>query len=319
MKHRTFWTSCLLVSLVICHFAVQAQPDPILRVGSQDEVKEAKTRPLLLMLAEEDPKVLVQYQRKPRELESYRETIKRMNEGLQTAVTKFWTFSAQPAIKTKAEVDKLIAQKSKAYCVMSTRYDMFQSYETRSTVDAPNVSKRYLSAVNEIISVRLDVIEEVGKPNPVYYQNTPNLYPSDGDMAIVMMVMQNAMQSRLDGKKPQAFWNEVDQNKLALPDKTLLLDKNQIKVSEEEIRSVYPHPFRVVDYEMVEKAILERDPGFALVQIVPMKDAQFVFVHMVVNASDGKILATYSPFQPPKPGAPRDIRIGTEHLKGFLK
>lgn len=308
----------VLVALMSSQLAALAQQGMILRVGKEEEVKAAKSRPLLLMLVEENPRILSLYARKPRDRDNYKEAVKRINEGLQTAVTKYWTFTAQPEVKSKAEIDKLKGEKNKSYCVISADYLIFQNYQTRTNADDPNTSRRYLAALNEVISVWLDVIENVGKPNPVYFQNTPNLYPSDADMAIVMMIMQNALQDRMEGKSRQEFWDQVGRNKSMLPTKTLLFDKEMIKLTEDEIKGVYPHPFKVVEYAVIEKAILDRDPDVGIVQVVPMLEEQLAFANMIVNASDGKIMAYYAPIQPPKPGIP-DIRIGEKHLKAFAK
>jgi hypothetical protein len=149
----------------------------------------------------------------------------------------------------------------------------------------------------------------------------PNVYPTEGDLALGLQMMQNFLQARLDGKKRNEILDEAKENKSLLESKTLLIDRQDIKggLSQAQIKSAYPYPFKIVDYQTIEKAILDRDKNFAVVQIIPLRTGVPAFAHVVMSTEDGKSLAFYEPIQASVMGKSTEARIGERHLKNYAK
>ena len=308
IKAKTYLTiMCLL-------FAVTASFCQYFRLGKLDEVKEVQKRPVLLMLEEEDPKVMKKLAKEPAELSAYKEEIKRANEAMQDLVPKYWTLNATPVTKTKTEIDKMVEGKNKQYAVLALE-------RTKVTDYTKNGAYRYEGASKVIANIYIDLVENLGKGNPVYYQNLPNVFPTKGDMVIGIEMMQNFLQARLAGKKRNEISDEADENKSLLPGKTLLIDKEDLKkgISEADIKVAYPFPFKVVDYSTIENAILNRDKSYAIVQIIPLTAGVQANAHIVLNAEDGKSMGYYAPIQATVMGKNNMGRITERHLKNYSK
>ena len=284
------------------------------RLGKLNEVKEVKQRPLILMLEEEDPKVINKLSKKPTELEAYKNEIKRINDQFPSLVSKFWTFNSVPIVKERSEVEKLKNEKNKTYSVLAIN-------RVKVTSWAKDGLYRYEIDSKVIATIYIDLIENLDKGDPVYYQNLPNVYPSNGDMVLGIQMMQNFLQARLDGKKRNEISDEADENKSLLSSKTLLIDKNDLKngLTMAQIKEAYPFPFKVVEYKDIETAILERDKSFAVVQIIPLTVGVPANAHIVMSAEDGKSLAYYAPVQATAFGKNTEARVTSRHLKNYAK
>lgn len=297
---------CLLVSN-----GINAQ---YFRLGKMNEVKEVQKRKVILMLEEEDPKVVKKLSKNPAEFTDYQTEIKRANEAMIEVVSKFWTFNSAPVAKTKSEVDKLKESKNTDYAILALERSKVSSYQKVGLY-------RYEIASKVIATLFIDLIENLGEGTPVYYQNLPNVFPSKGDMAIGIEMMQNFMNARLAGKKRNEISDEADENKSLLASKTLLIDKEDLKkgITQAEIKEAYPHSAKVVDYSEIESAILNRNKNFAVVQIIPLMTGVQANAHIVIDTEDGKSLGYYAPIQTTVMGKNSMARITEKHLKNYAK
>lgn len=308
------WTKFIAAWLMLIVTSTGFSQQQYFRLGKVDEVKEIKSRPVVIMLEEEQPKVVSKLSKKPAELEEYRSEIKRANEAMIEVVGKFWTLNAAPTAKTRTEILKLKEAKNKELAVLS-----LNRLEVSSS--AKDGVYRYEIASKIVATLSIDKIENLERGNPVFYQNLPNVYPTKGDIALGIQLMQNFMQARLEGKKRNEISDEADENKSLLSSKTLLLDKGDLKngLTMAQIKEVYPHPVKVVDYSEIEAAILERNKDFAVVQIIPMMVGVAANAHIVVNTADGKSMGYYAPIQATVAGKNSEARITQRHLKNYIK
>lgn len=97
----------------------------------------------------------------------------------------------------------------------------------------------------------------------------------------------------------RTFYSKIiPKNGPELKNKTLLLDKMDLGkgITEEVIKKSYPYPFKIVSLEEIEKVIINKEPGFAYVQIVASPGGKGnIFIHYLTNAEDGKILGLEYP------------------------
>ena len=306
-------TICAISAILLLAISVPSFSQ-YFRLGKVSEVTEVKKRPVVIMLEEEDPKVASKLSKKPAELNAYREEIKRVNADFPAIVNKLWIFNAQPAIKTRSEVEKLKDEKNKEFAVIALDRRKVTTY-------LKNGMSRYEYDSKVIAIVSIDLIENLEEGSPVYSINLPNVFPTQGDMALGIQMMQNFLQARLDGKKRGEISDEAKENKTLLSSKTLLIDKADLKggLSQAQIKGAYPYPFKLVDYATIEKAILDRDKSYAVVQIIPMSVGVPANAHIVMSTEDGKSLAYYEPIQTTVMGKNSEARIGERHLKNYAK
>jgi hypothetical protein len=308
---------CICVLIVLTMITNTEVFSQYFRMGKVDEVKEVKKRPVLIMLEEEDPDVVKSLSKKnPKELAVYRAELKRTNELFPQIVAKLWKFNEAPVVKTKAEIMQLLESKNKQYAVLG-----LQRVEAVLYGEDKTNFTRYDVSSKAIARVAIELIENVRKKDPVFYQNLPNVFPTSGDMALGIQMMQNFLQARLDGKKRNQISDEAEENKSLLSGKTLLIDRKDLKpgTTPAQIKEAYPYPYKIVDYNTIEAAILEQDPNFAVVQIIPMSVGVPANAHLVMSTADGKSLAYYEPIQANVMGKNTEARITQRHLKAYAK
>jgi hypothetical protein len=284
-------------------------------LGKADEVKEVQKRPVVIMLEEEEPKLLNKLTKKPDQLKFYKSEIKRANEAMIELAGQLWTFNAAPTVKTRSEVYKLKDGKNKEFAVIA--FNRIEVYLWEKSG-----SFRYLASSKVIATLSVDLIENLDRGHPVFYQNLPNIYPTKGDLALGFQLMQNFLKARLEGKRRNEISDEAAENKSLLSSKTLLLDKEDIKkgLTAAQIKEVYPYPVKVVDYGEIETAILERNKDIAVVQIIPLTVGLPANAHIVMSTADGKSLAYYAPIQATTvAGKNTEARISQRHLKNYAK
>jgi len=286
--------------------------------GKVEDIQDIKKRTLILLLEEEDEKILKKLAKKPDELKFYKDEIVRLNADLTEIAAKFWTFTSGPVTKTRTEVEALKASKDKKYTVLA--FDRYKATDWARDFYGVN---RYAINSKLIGALFIDLIEEFEEHKSVSIQNLPNLVPTKGDLAAGLEMMQNYLNARLAGKKRKDTMDEVKENGAQLKSKTLLLDKEDLKgkLKPADIKAAYPFNYKIVDYGEIEKAILEKDSQYAFVQIVPLSLGTLSFEHIILDAGTGKALSQYLPIQVTTIGNSSNTneRIGEKALKAYVK
>lgn len=285
--------------------------------GKVEDIQDIKKRTLILLLEEEDEKILKKLAKKPDELKFYKDEIVRLNADLTEITAKFWTFTSAPVTKTRTEVEALKASKDNKYAVLA--FDRYKATDWARDFYGVN---RYAINSKLIGALFIDLIEEFEERKSVSIQNLPNLVPTKGDLAAGLEMMQNYLNARLAGKKRKDTMDEVKENGTQLKSKTLLLDKEDLKgkLKPADIKAAYPFNYKIVDYAEIEKAILEKDSQYAFVQIVPLSLGTLSFEHIVLDAGTGKALTQYLPIQATIGNSSNtNERIGEKALKAYVK
>ncbi len=286
--------------------------------GKPEDIQDIKKRTLILILEEEDEKIIKKLSKKPNELKFYKEEIKRLNADLAETASKFWTFTTTQLVKTRAEVESLKASKNKTHAVLA--FDRYQATDWAGDFYGFN---RYVINSKLIGALFLDLIEDFEDKKSVSVQNLPNLVPTKADLAAGLEMMQNYLNARSSGKKRKETMDEVRENSSQLKSKILLLDKEDLKgkLKEADIKAIYPFQYKIVDYAEIEKAILEKDAQYAFIQIVPLSIGTLSFEHIVLDAATGKAMSQYLPIQVTMIGNSSNTaaRIGEKALKAYVK
>jgi len=88
--------------------------------GDPDQLKQLKTRPLLVEVLEEDPDVLKKLSKpkKAEELEDYKKFIVNFNRDFKVYAQKYWLYTDKMEFKTATEIAALQKAKNKSYAVL---------------------------------------------------------------------------------------------------------------------------------------------------------------------------------------------------------
>jgi hypothetical protein len=130
------------------------------RLVKASEVAEVKKRPVVILLEEENPKLVNKLSKKPEELAFYRSEIKRMNDLLPALANKLWSFTATPTTKLRSEIEKLKSDKNKEFAIISLD-------RTKVTDYVKDGLNRYALDSKIIATISIDLIENQGGGEPV--------------------------------------------------------------------------------------------------------------------------------------------------------
>ncbi|PKQ45496.1 hypothetical protein [Confluentibacter flavum] len=208
-----------------------------------DDVKLLKEKPLLVVLASDGSKL----------------ANGNFNEYLKKAVNAIWKFSPSVEFISQDAYDALLEDETKiheyAYLDFITFNDVGNAPAHSFIVGFTDkrVSPHYVS---------------------IYSIDDPYTY---GDIFFYITQLHNDLNNtvNLDKKdlKKQNISLYTHISSSAIRDKTLLLDKNDINEDlEEEITNLYGHNYKIVDKDIIDKALTERDTStifFRKIMIVP--------------------------------------------------
>lgn len=289
-------------SFLLLFFCICLQASAQLGFGKPEDITALKQRKLIVVLRETNSKKAADI--------AY---VKEFNEVLKRAVPNFWTYNTDITYMTKDEVSKLIKAKDKSHAVLEFSIWNVTNYSSNGIN-----GMRYATDSWKSSTLDVSLIEKSNKA--VASANLPSLYPSEGDLAGAMQMIQHYMDNRLAGKSGFDVRDEIKTNSKELQNKTLLLDKKEIaKLTSAEIKEAYGLPYKVVDYNVIEEAILSKDPAYAYVQITPISVRTEVnFIQYVLSAEDGKLLGWSAPLATIK-GVTSGARIKKNNLKNFAK
>jgi hypothetical protein len=288
--------------LFLIYFLIQLNSFAQFGFGKPEEIQMLRERTTLIALEEENDKLVKKYSKDPNKLAAYRNSIKWYNEAIQTTVTSMWKFNDKYEFKSKSEiVDILDSKEVKNYSVL---FLLFYEYASNS---------------RDISSLGIDLAENVSKGpilvskgSPIYKQDLPRLFPRKGDIAMGLQLMQGYMTSRLIGKTPKNAKDEMLEYAVVLKTKILLIDKEDLNKGEnmDKLKNSYPYPIEIVDYNIIENAILERNPKYCYAQILPTFATSSIGI--ALDAERGMSVGI-------SPIINKSDKIGSKELIGFLQ
>lgn len=282
---------------------------------SKKEAMQIKNAVLLVSLEEENPKTANKLTDKPDKLEHYRNQIEGRNHALKNAVEKYWSFSNKVEYTTEARAKELLkTEKGKYVQIGFGQYIDYERFKTGFGADGKpagwghtinssgmkeigmtyNRSTKYSETANMITTLTIT------DPDNIIKVHLPNVYPSESDAVYGIQQIQYILNYLLadDNNSIMKLPGQIKKNSSELKNKTLLLDKEDLdgKLTEKEIKEAYPFTFKIVSQEEIDKAILEKDPNVAYVQITETPGGKGnVSAHFVNNPGDGKIYCYDAP------------------------
>lgn len=268
---------------------------------SKSEAVKIKNSILLVVLEEEDPKTLQKLAKKSEDkLNHYKQQIVGRNYALKNAVGNYWTFSDNVEFKSKTEAGELMkSNKGKYVMIHFGKHLDYESVKTgrgydgrpagwNTTTMTYNMSTKYTALANEISTL------EIKDSKSLIKVFLPNIYPSEADLIYGIQQLQYILRylTASPENKMTNFMKHIRSNTPQLKNLVLLVDKNEVenKLNVDAIKELYPYSFELVDDEVIDKAVIEKNPKYAYVQIVETPNGKGnVSSHSIVGAEKGKI------------------------------
>ncbi|MBC7451824.1 MAG: hypothetical protein H7259_10080 [Cytophagales bacterium] len=259
-----------------------------------------QSRILLVGLEEETQEYLALYKNDADNLARYKNFIAGKNLILKRAITDRWKYNTQIQYLPLSEAKKLMKEQKDIYALLQYAGEWGEDAfiidaqpEYRNSITGwkrkgdslvYNVNSRYAMS-NQVVSSLLITL-----PKKVIEVMFPNMYPSEGDLLYAVERMQYSLKYV---SNPGASINSMLQHLCdvapELKQKTLLIDMNTIMpgTTQAEMAKAYPFPFKAVQYNMIEKALIEKDEQYAVLTVY--NESQSSGVHVISNAADGKV------------------------------
>lgn len=302
--------SLLPVLFALAIVPATAQINDVIHVTPED-LAAMSQRTLLVVLEEEDPKVIEEMPKKNREEEiaRYKAAIANYNALIEPAVRKYWTFNPKIEVKKASEVVPLFAAKSPDYVVLMkvALRDMELYYNFDSGLRVPVLMYQRTDEESKVNKKGFLTISEVD-----YQMYIPSSFIDDkgnteADLKFALVQMQRNMRWIMETKQVKNFEDYgaivAAGNCARLKDKSLVLPAGQLwkDMPEAEAKASYGGTLEVADPAMRDEMYLKATEGKALLFQMPygllnqsgltvMTYSNVVYLKVVVDAKTDEIL-----------------------------
>jgi hypothetical protein len=295
------------------------------------DVNAIKSKILLVETQEEVTRTLMDLRPTPDLQQRYKDGVAHFNQLIQAVVDKNYKFGKKIEYMSAPKVAALIRDGKAGkyailhYTVQNSKIDPMDIgpvYGSEYTDSVRNYSK---SKGYGIISIQL--VNTDKKVEDIYSVALPVAYPSGADMVFAIQTIQYVFGKvmKVTDYQVKDFRAEMEKNNKQLKRRTLLIAKSQVssKTTIEDLKEEYYHPIEIVDYKTIDDAVMNNDSNYAYVQVLPIKASptmsgkiNVVLRDLVIDAKDGKIMATMKPGRMNRENIADDI--SKKGVKAFL-
>jgi hypothetical protein len=270
---------------------------------SHKDAREIKKRILLVVLPEDDKDLLKEYEEaNPTYATLYKNDMEGQRMALKEVVLKHWKYTDSLVVVSQKEVNAMVKKYPDKYAVMKTGEQMQdRGYIRQNQANPPQVawekinekivynsSKRHNIRILGITSLVIEL------PKRVMEVYLPKMSSSEGDYIYAVTQMEYILSTLLKSQEYSAnkLYRDLDNASGKLKNKILLLDGSELGCKEAEIKKVYPYPFKIVSYEIVEKALKTKDSNSVVIQSSRYDINNSTYY--LSNAGNGAIYCNYT-------------------------
>ncbi|MBC7425892.1 MAG: hypothetical protein H7321_05095 [Bacteroidia bacterium] len=259
-----------------------------------------QNRILLVGLAEANPDDLLLFQDQPKNIEGYYVSIEGKNQALKNAVTDCWKFSNNIQYLPLKQAQKLMKTEKDKYALLHFEDSgisgnwMYSDNKierpapfTWKKKDGTLIYDNEARSAIENLTIGSLVID---LPKKAIEIPLPIAYPSEGDLINAIQEMQFTLNYLLVPERSiNQFHKETYQRADRLKTKILLIDSRDLsyKLKKVNLSTLYPYAVRVVPYDVIEKALKEKDNHYAIVTIARYDPSNSI--HTITDAADGNV------------------------------
>lgn len=304
-----------------------------LTVFSQEDAKKMMKNTIVVVLLTENEKYLKKTAKKPAELKKYKETIKNYNEKIQKLIPQILDISEEVKYKTLSEIELMPEKEREKYVFMVLGYQKYEKYAKSSYLNlhrgkVPNASienykNKILFNEEEEMYLRWEFYYNSGNQSEIlFYQNLPGIFLTEGDITFGLYQLQAYFKSVLDDK-PTKIYKDI------IKEKTLLINKANLdeETTDKEISKNYPYKYELVSKDVIDKAVVDKDPKYCCLIICPAlilpnlvpfgKPFNLQSKHYIIEASSGKTVFESDVKSITNPTIEGNKTIQPDHLKEY--
>jgi hypothetical protein len=305
--------------------------------GKPEDIKEVPNHPLVVVLElplDEKIKELSESPKSKDILIKYKQDVENYNIGFKAAIKRFWKMHKQSDIVYvfSNQTGTLEQRYPEGYSMLSCN-TMTPPWNGNSRLIEPQDYLKWNSKINEKRDYIYDYSNMVllySKPGKKRYiqvghANLPNVFPLKMDLAFGVIYLQKFFEYRLKDKKVKDFKDEMKDEQIKLANRTLILWDEWVpgKMSDDQIKTMYPFNFRVVNQEEFEEILFGEDEKYAFVIIQPEVASfsnanQLLFSQYVIDAKTSNFLGSHEYGYVGLAG-PGSSMISKNSLKSFTK
>jgi hypothetical protein len=213
------------------------------------EMQRLKSQPLLVVLPQEDPKMLKRFAKQPAQLQAYKESIATITSALQRMAGKAWTLSPSVEFKTPEQLEELKAANTGQLNVLE--FGRRQVTTLPTTMKYAGFSEGYLGFELKVIVKQVEFsLHKEPLGGEILY---------DSDVVYCIKRSANVAQSK----------GAVFENKEKFKGLTLIAcrDAQTADLTDAQIKAVFPLACKFVSREEFELAVREASPTNAFLRL----------------------------------------------------
>lgn len=209
------------------------------------------------------------------------------NASLKFAMENYWTFNEVVDFMPLSEAKDFVKDNKDSHSYLAIELGFSKSTKKNENDNFKGNAYRYVSYSERIGIYAPSLTSSVFLPH--YEGPLTHAAAVFGVMQmqkILTLLYQEEITSIMGSR------SYVKNNGPKLKNKTLLIPKEYVsnKLTNEEIREAYPFNLEICNLQKIEKAILDRDPDYAVVYHVPLPVAgKFIYRLYIANAEDGDV------------------------------
>jgi hypothetical protein len=273
------------------------------------EVEEVKRRILIVGLEEEESYKLVELEGQKDHLSKYKATVEGKNRALRKAVEESWKYSAEVVFLPTKEARKLFKKDKDKYAYLHFGEELENGRIANGFMGRDpylNSNSYYYQAAEVTYDYRMRKSMECYNVYTLHIDlpssNAITVYlskscPTQTDVTLALLQMQytfNYLAEDPTRSVRKLMSAQLPVNAIDLRSKTLLIDATDfmVKTTNEDIKKVYAYPFRLVNYQEIEQAVIAKDTNVVVVNFGRINDDSRLFY--VLNAGTGKIYNSFT-------------------------
>ena len=274
-------------------------------VADKEDAEKVKNNPLIVVLMGEDEKVVSKLTKNPENLKNYREGIEKYNAYLKDAVEREWKFSQEVVFILPGELEKVKAERNDRFCQLESaevrNYKMGDFYSSSSN-SGFNSSSDLAYHLSTTANTNGLAIKWAGSPkNDIVQTYFPAMGLSKGSMTLMIQNLQNQLEDALinDITKISDWKKDAEKRTPELKDKTLLILEETMSngltkaIEKGDLGKYYGPKYEVVNFDQLEKYIIEKDDRYAYTWIIPagaQSQGKTLYNYFIVDAKDGRFM-----------------------------
>lgn len=267
---------------------------------SYNDAQEVKKRTLLVVLPEDNKDIIASLEQESEAFVAlYKNDMEGQRQALKWAVLNCWKLSHDPVITSMKEARSLIKASPDKYALMKVGEQFQDRYYIKSAAEPAqtawekidekfiyNFSKRYNVRMLGITTLTIEI------PKKIMEIYLPKISPSEGDYLFALKQMQYTITKILESEGNTANKLYRSLNPDQLKNKIVLLDAMEVDGKTDDIKKIYPYPFKITNYKEVENVIRANDTSYAVIQCSRFDGTNSNFI--ISNAGNGKIYSYFT-------------------------